>query len=88
MRNVIGNMVGLSGSAQALKTNRDTLQHSSIREGERAHKLAVLYSANITQPMCSPLARKYLHRHSHGGQVLLGNRCSNAILLDKLLASY
>ena len=58
-RNVIGNMVGLSGSVQALKTYRDTLQQSSIREGERAHKLTVLYSANITQLMCSPFAKKY-----------------------------
>ena len=52
------NMVGLSGNAQALKTYRDTLQHSSNREGERAHKLTVLYSANKTQPMHSPFTKE------------------------------
>ena len=53
-------MVGLSGSTQALKAYRDTLQQSSIGEGERAHKLIVLYSAKITQPMRSPLRKEVL----------------------------
>ena len=70
-------------------TYRDTLQHSSIREGERAQKLKVLYSANITQPMHSPFTKEEVLTTA---LTLLTNfirfGCSNAILLRKLLADY
>ena len=39
-------------------TYRDTLHIRLNREGKRAHKLTVLYSANITQPMHSPFAKE------------------------------
>ena len=57
-------MVEFSGSKEKL-TYRDTLQHLSNREDERAHKLAVLYSANKTLSMLSPFAKKYWQRHAH-----------------------
>ena len=46
-------------------TYRDTLQHRLNREGERAHKLTVLYSANITQPMHSPFAKEEVLTRAH-----------------------
>ena len=55
--------VEFSGS-KAL-TNRDTLQHPSNREGERAHNLAVLYSANNNPASAIPLSQEVLTRHSH-----------------------
>ncbi len=69
-------------------TYRDTLQHSSIREGERAHKLTVLYSANKTQPMRSPFAKRYWQKALTQLTVLFGNSYSSAKLLRKLLADY
>ena len=46
-------------------TNRDKLQHPSNREGERAQKLTVLYSANITQPMHSPFTKEEVLTRAH-----------------------
>ena len=57
-------MVEFSG-IKAKLTNRDTLQHSSNREGERAQKLIVLYSANKTQPMHSPFAKEEVLTKAH-----------------------
>jgi len=69
-------------------TYRDTLQHSSIREGERAHKLTDLYPANKTQPMRFPLRKEVLAKALTQLTILLGIRCSSAKLLRRLLASY
>ena len=69
-------------------TYRDTLQHSSIREGERAHKLTVLYCANKNPADAFPLRKEVLAKALTQLTILLSNRCSNAKLLGKLLASY
>ena len=77
----------LAAAKQGL-TYRDTLQLSSIREGERAHKLTVLYSANKNPADAFPLRKEVLAKAHTLLTILLGIRYGKAKLLRRLLASY
>ncbi len=77
----------LAAAKQEL-TYRDTLQHSSNREDERAHKLTVLYSANKNPANAFPLRKEVLAKALTQLTILLSNCCSSAKLLGRLLSSY
>jgi hypothetical protein len=83
-------MVDLVATKLATRTTKTRYNFCLLREGKRAQKLTVIYSANITQPMHSPFTHneEELAKALTRLQILLVNGCSNAILLRKYLASY